>query len=76
MSDPSGSSMSLAAVLVLAVVSLLLLGGWLMVVFRADRPPARKTTRPGGQVDGHDAEPRPGLRAQAVPADRGAEETA
>jgi hypothetical protein len=32
--------MSLTAVLVLAVVVIILLVGWLAVVFRADRPPA------------------------------------
>jgi hypothetical protein len=32
--------MSLTAVLVLAVVVIVLLVGWLAVVFRADRPPA------------------------------------
>ena len=46
LSDP-GSSMSLTAVLVMAVVVLVLLGAWLIVVFRAARQPASGPVRPG-----------------------------
>jgi len=41
--------MSLTAVLVMAVVVLLLLGAWLIAVFRAARQPASGHAHPGGQ---------------------------
>jgi hypothetical protein len=40
--------MSLTAVLVMAVVVLVLLGAWLMAVFRAAREPASRHAHPGG----------------------------
>ena len=48
MPDP-GSSMSLTAVLVMAAVVLVLLGAWLIAVFRAARQPANGHAHPGGQ---------------------------
>ena len=41
--------MSLTAVLVMVVVVLVLLGAWLIAVFRAARQPASGHTHPGGQ---------------------------
>jgi hypothetical protein len=41
--------MSLTAVLVMAMVVLVLLGAWLIAVFRAARQPASGHARPGGQ---------------------------
>jgi hypothetical protein len=67
MSDP-GSSMSLTAVLVLAVVAIILLVGWLAVVFRAASQPAGRTARPGDEDAGHVAQQGAGLRGQAKPA--------
>jgi hypothetical protein len=58
MSDP-GSSMSLTAVLALAVVVIVLLVGWLAVVFRADRQPAGRPARPGAEDAGRPAAPGP-----------------
>ena len=46
--DP-GSSMSLTAVLVMTVVVLVLLGAWLIAVFRAAHEPASGHRYPGGQ---------------------------
>jgi hypothetical protein len=48
MPDP-GTSMSLTAVLVMAAVVLVLLGAWLIAVFRAARQPASGHAHPGGQ---------------------------
>lgn len=41
MSDPN-SYMSFVNVIILAVVALLFLGGWLIVVFRADNKPVKQ----------------------------------
>ena len=48
MPDP-GTSMSLTAVLVMAAVVLILLGAWLIAVFRAARQPASGHAHLGGQ---------------------------
>jgi hypothetical protein len=53
MTDP-GSSMSLAAVLVLTVVVLVRLGGWLGAVFYAGREPRGDGRRGGGHLGGAD----------------------
>ena len=73
MSDP-GSSMSLTAVLALAVVVIVLLVGWLAVVFRADRQPTGRPARPGEEDAEHVAGPRvePHKQAKPAPAAHGA----
>jgi hypothetical protein len=48
MTDPH-TSMSLAAILVLTVVVMVLLVGWLAVVFLAAREPGAGGARPGGE---------------------------
>ena len=58
MTDP-GSSMSLTAVLVMAVVVLVLLGAWLIAVFRAASQPASGHAHPGGHgAAGQQIDPR------------------
>lgn len=71
MSDPH-SSMSLTAVLVLAVVVVVLLVGWLAVVFHADSRPARRPTRRDAEDAGHGADSEAGPRSQAESAAHGA----
>ena len=71
MSDPH-SSMSLTAVLVLTVVVIVLLVGWLAVVFRADSQPARRPARRDAEDVGHAADPEAGSRSKAEPAAHGA----
>jgi hypothetical protein len=70
--DP-GSSMSLTAVLVMAAVVLVLLGGWLIAVFLAARRPASGHTPPGGhgaaRAAGRQIDPRGAGIASALHAD-------
>lgn len=73
MSDP-GSSMSPAAVFLMAVVVLVLLGGWLLAVFRAARQPVSKPARPGNEGAGQAAGPGAGPHSQTAPAARSADE--
>ena len=56
MSDP-GSSMSLAATLVMALVVVILLGAWLIAVFRAAGQPVTEAGRAGGKSAAHTAGP-------------------
>lgn len=74
MLDPH-TSMSWTAVLVLTVVVMVLVVGWLAVVFRAGHEPARKP-RPGGERAGRDAEPGIGSHSQPAPDAHGAGEPA
>jgi hypothetical protein len=60
MTDPH-TSMSLAAILVLTVVVLVLLVGWLAVVFLAAREPGGGSARPGS------GDPARARRPEAVP---------
>lgn len=61
MPDP-GTSMSLTAVLVMAAVVLVLLGAWLIAVFRAASQPASGHAHPGRQgaagAEGRQIDPR------------------
>ena len=61
MPDP-GTSMSLTAVLVMAAVVLVLLGAWLIAVFRAASQPASGHAHPGRQraagAEGQQIDPR------------------
>lgn len=66
MSDPH-SSMSLTAVLVLTVVVIVLLVGWLAVVFRADSQPARRPARRGAEDAGHAATRKQARAARPSP---------
>ncbi len=72
MPDP-GTSMSLTAVLVMAAVVLVLLGAWLIAVFRAARQPASGRAHPGGQgaagAAGQQIDPRSAGAASARHAD-------
>ena len=72
MPDP-GSSMSPVAVLVMALVVLVLLGWWLIAVFRAARQPASGPAHPGrqgtGPAAGRHAGPRGADAASARHAD-------
>jgi len=65
--------MSLTAVLVMAVVVLVLLGAWLIAVFRAARQPASGHAHPGGQgaadAAGQQIDPRRAGAASARHAD-------
>jgi hypothetical protein len=67
--DDPGSSMSLTAVLVMAVVVLVLLGVWLIAVFRAASQPASGHANPGGQgaagAAGPQIDPRGAVAASA-----------
>lgn len=61
MTDP-GSSMSITAVLVMAAVVLVLLGAWLIAVFRAASQPASGHAHAGGHgaagAEGQQIDPR------------------
>jgi len=68
--------MSITAVLVMAVVVLVLLGAWLIAVFRAARQPASGHAHPGGhgavraagqQIDPRGAGTAPARHADAPP---------
>jgi hypothetical protein len=65
--------MSLTAVLVMAAVVLVLLGAWLIAVFRAARQPANGHAHPGGQgapdAAGQQIDPRGAGTASARHAD-------
>lgn len=75
MSDP-GSSMSPTAVLVMATVILILLGGWLAAVFLAARQaPGREARREDGRA-GLAAGPGADAHSHVSPAAHGADMTA
>jgi hypothetical protein len=71
MTDPH-TSMSLAAILVLTVVVMVLLVGWLAVVFLAAREPGAGGARPGGEDPARAAEPDAVPSRGGVPAGPGA----
>jgi hypothetical protein len=70
MTDPH-TSMSLAAILVLTVVVMVLVAGWLAVVFLAGREPGVGRARPGSEDPARVAEPGVPSRG-GVPAGPGA----
>lgn len=57
MTDP-GSSMSLTAILILTGVVLILMGGWLGVIFRVGASARRQDTRPGDEDPAHARQPQ------------------
>ena len=67
MTDP-GSSMSLTAIIVMAVVVLVLLAGWLGVVFFAAREPRGGSAPPGGDDPGRASQLEAGRHLGDVPA--------
>jgi hypothetical protein len=67
MTDP-GSSMSLTAIIVMAVVVLVLLAGWLGAVFFAAREPRGGSARTGGDDPGRASQPEAGRHPGDVPA--------
>ena len=67
MTDP-GSSMSLTAIIVMAVVVLVLLAGWLGAVFFAAREPRGVPARPGGEEPGRASQPEARRHPGDVPA--------
>jgi hypothetical protein len=67
MTDP-GSSMSLTAVIVMAVVVLVLLAGWLGAVFFAAREPKGGSARPGAGDPGRASQPEARRHPGDVPA--------
>ena len=69
MSDPS-SSMSPAAMLVMAIIAVGLVGVWLAAVFRAARQPPSAPPRPGGDSSGHGTRLGADPPGQRVPAAR------
>ena len=71
MTDPH-TSMSLAAILVLTVVVMVLLVGWLAVVFLAAREPGVGSARPGGEDPARVAEPDAVPSRGGMPAGPGA----
>ena len=75
MTDPH-TSMSLAATLVLTVVVLVLIVGWLAVVFLAGREPGAGSARPGSEDPARVAEPGTVPSRGGVPAGPGARQPA
>jgi hypothetical protein len=69
MSDPH-SSMSLTAVLVLTVVTLVLMGGWLGAIFFAARENGGGGARLAEKDPGHAGQPEADTRPEDVPAGR------
>jgi hypothetical protein len=67
MTDPH-TSMSLAAILVMTVVVLVLVGGWLAAVFLAGRQPGARSAQPGSEGSARARRPETGTHGGDVPA--------